>query len=217
MTRSAYFLLFGAATLVHLTLNAFNAAPWDSITKCFLAPILVAWVLSERGPKLLAAALVFCFFGDLFLEIESLFLLGMAAFGLAHICFIRIFVAAGALPQLRTKPWIVAILVVIAVLMLAWVWSGLEAELRIPIIGYAFLLAGTAAVAIVVNVPAGIGAWLFLLSDALIAAGLAHRFANDSVVLGLAIMVTYIAAIFLLSTGIMQLTNTRTSENSRVA
>ena len=53
-----YVVVFVAVLAVHLVLLAADLAPWDSVTKCLLAPVLVAWVVAERGPRLLVAALV---------------------------------------------------------------------------------------------------------------------------------------------------------------
>src|SRR5205085_3029426 len=85
--KSPWIIGFGVVAGVHLLLNAVDASPWDSITKCLLAPLLVLWVMQLDGPWLLVAALVFCLGGDLFLEIESLFVIGMASFAASHICF----------------------------------------------------------------------------------------------------------------------------------
>src|SRR5689334_9097582 len=90
--KSPWIIGFGAVAIVHLVLNAVDASPWDSITKCLLAPLLIAWVIQLDGPWLLVAALAFCFGGDLFLEIESMFVVGMASFAAAHVCFITFFV-----------------------------------------------------------------------------------------------------------------------------
>ncbi|RYZ57697.1 MAG: lysoplasmalogenase, partial [Proteobacteria bacterium] len=143
--RSPWLAAFGIAVVVHLALVLAEAQPWDSITKCLIAPLLVAWVIEQHGPRLLAIALVLCLFGDLFLEIDGLFIAGMASFAAAHVCFVTFFVRRGALDVLRRTVWIPLALAVGAVLLLAWVWSGLEPGLRGPVVVYALLLASTAA------------------------------------------------------------------------
>src|SRR5664279_4541420 len=105
--RSPWLAGFAVVAVVHLALNAADLGPWDSITKVLLAPLLAAWVLEQRGPRLLVTALAFCFAGDLLLELDNLFVAGMAAFAAAHVCFIWFFVQRGALPALRARPWIV--------------------------------------------------------------------------------------------------------------
>ena len=201
--KSPWIIAFGVMTVVHLVLNGADASPWDSISKCLLAPLLVGWVIEQKGPRLLAAALAFCFLGDLFLEFDDLFIVGMAAFALGHICFIRFFVSRGAIGQLRGKPWILAVYVLAGIAMLAYGWSGLDAGLKPVVPIYAALLVGTAATSLATDIRAGIGGLLFLISDGIILFGEADRIDKDATGTGLAIMATYIAAIFFLTSGIL--------------
>lgn len=201
--RSPWLAAFGLAVVVHLVLVLADAQPWDSITKCLLAPLLAVWVVEQSGPRVLVLALVFCFFGDLFLELDGFFIAGMAAFAAAHVCFVTFFVRRGALDVLRRRVWIPLVLLVAAVGLLAWVWAGLDAELRVPVLVYAVLLSTTAATALAVDLRAGIGALLFLFSDGLIAARIAERFSEDSVVGGFVVMLTYTLALFFLATAIV--------------
>ncbi len=201
--KSPWLIAFGVVSVVHLVLNGAGAEPWDSITKCFIAPLLAAWVIQQDGPRALVAALVFCFLGDLFLEIESLFIVGMAAFAAAHVTFIAFFVRRGAIDRLRRKPWIAIAYVVTAIALVAWCWDGLEADLLVPVPIYAVLLISTAATALATDTRAGVGGALFLVSDGIIALAEAGRIDKDATATGLAIMVLYILAIFFLSTGIL--------------
>lgn len=203
--RSPRLVAFGVATVIHLVLNAADATPWDSITKCLLAPLLIGWVRQQRGPRLLVAALVGCLVGDLFLELgDDLFVVGMAAFAAAHGCFIALFVQRGAVARLRARPWIVGVYAVAAVVMVAWCWTGLEAGLRPVVPVYAALLVGTAATSLAVGARPGAGGAMFLISDGVIALGEAGRLDPGSVAAGLAIMALYAAAILLLATGVVQ-------------
>jgi len=203
--KSPWLIAFGAVSVVHLVLNAADATPWDSVSKCLIAPLLAAWVVEQRGPKLLVGALVFCFFGDLFLELgDDVFVVGMTAFAAAHYCFIRFFVRRGALEQLRAKPWILVVYVAAAIGLVAWAWTGLDPSLRPVVPVYAALLLGTASTSLATDLRAGIGGALFLVSDGIIALGEADRIDKDATTAGLAIMGLYILAIFFLSTGILE-------------
>ena len=202
--RSPWLAAFGLAVGVHLVLILADAGVWVSITKCLIAPLLVGWVLQQRGPRILAVALVFCLLGDLFLEVDGLFIAGMAAFAAAHVCFVSFFVARGAVGELARKPLLVVALLVAAVVLLAWVWSGLDTGLRVPVLVYAVLLSTTAATALALDSRAGLGALLFLFSDGLIAARIADRVPEDSVLGGFVVMLTYSLALFLLATAIVQ-------------
>jgi uncharacterized membrane protein YhhN len=194
--KSPWIIAFAVVAVVHLVLNGADASPWDSITKCFLAPLLAAWVVEQKGPPALVIAL--------FLELgDSVFVVGMAAFAGAHITFIRFFVARGAVAQLRRKPLILIVYTAAAVGMVAYVWTGLDVGLRPVIPIYAALLVGTAATSLATDLRAGVGGALFLVSDGIIALGQADRVDNDATATGLAIMAFYIVSIYLLSTGIL--------------
>ncbi|AWB91142.1 lysoplasmalogenase [Aeromicrobium chenweiae] len=201
--KSPWLIAFGVVAVVHLVLNGTGPAPWDSISKCLLAPLLAVWVLEQQGPRLLAVALAFCFLGDLFLEIEDMFTAGMAAFAIAHVCLITFFVRRGAIDRLRRRPMILVAYVVLAVGLVAWCWGGLEPGLKPLVPVYAALLLGTAAAALSTDLRAGIGGALFLVSDGIIALSEAGRIDGDAVVTGLAIMALYILAIFFLTTGML--------------
>ncbi|MFD4461242.1 lysoplasmalogenase [Nocardia sp. NPDC058480] len=201
--KSPWIIAFGVVAVVHLVLNGAEVQPWDSISKCLLAPLLLGWVIEQKGPRLLAAALVCCFLGDLFLEFDGLFIVGMAAFAVAHLCFIRFFISRGAIGRLARKLWLVGLYVVAGIAMIAYGWSGLEAGLKPVVPLYAALLVGTAATALATDVRAGIGGLLFLISDGIILLGEAGRIDKDATGTGLAIMATYIAAIFFLTSGIL--------------
>ena len=118
--KSPWIIAFGVVAVVHLVLNGTDASPWDSITKCLLAPLLAAWVIEQKGPRAVVIALILCFLGDLFLELgDRMFVVGMAAFAGAHITFIRFFIARGAINQLRRRPPVLIVYVVAAVGLVA--------------------------------------------------------------------------------------------------
>lgn len=208
--RSPWLVAFAVVVVAHLAVLVADPAEesglwWLALaTKCLIAPLLAMWVYAQHGPSVLVLALVFCFFGDLFLEFDATFLPGMAAFAAAHVCLVTFFVRRGALAALRQRWWIAALLLVAAVGLLAWVWGGLEVGLRGPVVVYALLLSSTAATALAVDTRAGVGGLLFLFSDALIALGIADRLPEDSVVRNLAVMFTYSLALFFLATAIVQ-------------
>lgn len=199
--RSPWLLGFAAMSVLHLALNAAGASPWDSITKCLIMPLLAVWVLTESGPRIIVFALAASTVGDFFMEFERLVAFGMAAFAVAHVCFISFFVSRGALGQLRKKPWIVVIYVAAAIALVSYVWSGLENDMLPLVPVYAALLAGTAATSLATDLRAGIGGALFLVSDGIIALDLANKGTPQPVQFW--IMAFYIAALFMLSAGIL--------------
>lgn len=203
--RSLWLIAFAVASVVHLVLNGAGAEPWDSITKCLIAPLLVGWAVEQGAPRLLVVALTLCFAGDLLLELDGLFIAGMAAFAGAHIAFITLFVRHGAGERLRARPLIAVVYVVAAIAMVAWCWGGLEPGLKPAIPVYAALLVTTASLSLAADARAGLGGALFLVSDGIIALSEAGRVDGDAAVTGLAIMSLYILAILLLATSIVRL------------
>lgn len=205
LLRSPLLVAFAVVLAAHLVFILTDLAPWVTVTKCLLAPLLAAWVVQQHGPWVIVLALVFCFLGDLFLDLgDSWFLPGMGAFAAAHVCFVTFFVRHGALEALRDRPWIALVLLAVAVALLAWAWPGLEPGLRGPVVVYALLLSSTAATALALDARAGVGALLFLFSDGLIALRIADRVA-DSPMVSFTIMATYGLALFLLATGSVDL------------
>ncbi|WP_328909411.1 lysoplasmalogenase [Streptomyces sp. NBC_00234] len=167
------------------------------VAKPLLMPLLAAYAAARRGPRLLVAALLFGWGGDTLLlpDDDLAFLLGMGSFAAGHICYLRLFgrargsVTAGAGYALVLTGFLVLI------------WPSLPADLRIPLTGYSLLLTAMAWRAGTAGRAAALGGALFLLSDALIATGIAdwpQLPAPDFWV-----MLTYIAAQYLLTTGVL--------------
>ncbi len=208
-----YVVAFVAVLAVHLVLLAADLAPWDSVTKCLLAPVLVAWVVAERGPRLLVAALVLCLGGDLLLEVDGLFVAGMASFAAAHVCLVTLFVRAGAVRERRPNPLLLVTYLLAGVALVAWAWGGLAADLRPVVPVYAVLLLATAVTSSCVDVLAGVGGALFLVSDGLIALGEAGRVDPGSATVSVAVMALYGAAIALLTAGALRVSADRSASS----
>ncbi|MEH3032653.1 MAG: lysoplasmalogenase [Aeromicrobium erythreum] len=207
--RSPWFRAFLVASALHLLLLGLDLSPWDSITKCFCAPLLAVWAWRAGAPHLLVDALVLCFFGDLFLELDGLFVVGMAAFAAAHVCFVTFFVRRGAREAVRRAPWAALLYLVLAVGMVVWAWTGLDVGLRAAVPVYALLLVATAATSLAVDRVAGLGGALFLVSDGIIALGEAGRIDSSDLLPRLAIMVLYLAGIAGLAIGATRVTRAR--------
>lgn len=195
---------FAAVTTVHLVLLGLDLSPWDSITKCLLAPVLIGWTLSAHGPRALVAFLAFCLLGDLFLEIDGWFVPGMAAFALAHVVLVTHLVRLGAARRLRTTPWLAIAYVVAGSLLVGWIWTDLPADLVVPVPVYAALLVATAATSATVGRVTGAGGLAFLVSDAIIILGVTEQVPADAAATRLAIMVLYAAAIALITAGLLR-------------
>lgn len=160
---------FDAWTLVH----------W--IGKPLATAVLVAlvWRAGERGDARLRrgvlAGLVFSLAGDVLLMLSPrLFVGGLLAFLVAHLCYLRAFTVD---TRLFARALPLAALGAVGLAVLAFLWGGLAPALRGPVIAYVVVLVAMAAQAIArwQEHPgpgarmAAIGGVLFVVSDALLA------------------------------------------------
>lgn len=163
-----------------------------------------AWPRGHDVPamrRLVLAGLVLSLLGDIaLLWPKEGFLPGLVAFLLAHLCYI----AAFCRPlRLAARPWPFVVYGLVAIGILAWLWSGVAAGLRAPVIAYVACLASMAAQsagwwlaargtpAAPLARSAAIGGALFLASDALLAI---NKFALPLPFASLWILATYWAA-----------------------
>jgi uncharacterized membrane protein YhhN len=210
--KSPWIIGFGVVLVLHLLFRGLEIDPYQTITKVLLAPLLALWAWQFDGPRLLVVGLVFCFLGDLFMDLgASWFIAGMAAFALAHICFIALFVKRGAVDALRAslaappERWravVVALYVVGAIVFVVWAWPGFPSDIRPVVPVYALLLVGTATTSIVLDTRAGIGAGLFVVSDALIAIGW-DQYGIAETWQRVTVMALYAFGIFLITAGVL--------------
>ncbi|MFC4057385.1 lysoplasmalogenase [Planomonospora corallina] len=198
---SAALAAFAVCSALHLAAVAADTGLPASVTKALLMPLLAAWLLARGGPRPVVAGLLLSTGGDIALEFEGTgpFVTGMAFFAAAHVCYVVFFLRGGAVAGLR-RQWIVPVAYgVVWAAMVVALWPGLGA-LRIPVALYSLLLTATAVTSAGYGLRAGIGGCLFLVSDALIALGLAGL--PRPPVPGLWVMATYIAAQYLIASGV---------------
>ncbi|MDQ8701797.1 lysoplasmalogenase [Streptomyces sp. LHD-70] len=199
---------FGLALAGDLGSLLAGFTPGHTVFKPLLMPLLAGWavcawrVTSGAGvPRLLVAALLFGWGGDVLLlfDAEPAFLGGMASFAAGHVCYLLLFKRYGtARPHtlLLGLAYGAALAGTVALL-----WADLPAELRIPVAGYSLLLTAMAFRSARLGLAAGVGGALFLLSDTLIATGIAEwpQLPRPD----FWIMLTYAAAQYLLARGVL--------------
>lgn len=210
--KSPWIIAFGVVLVLHLLFRGLELDPYQTIAKILLAPLLALWAAQLQGPRLLILGLIACFLGDLFMDLDARwFIAGMAAFALAHVCFITLFVQRGAVGAVRAafagaiERWratVVALYVVGAVVFVVLAWPGFPSDVRPAVPVYALLLVGTAATSIVLDTRAGVGAALFVVSDALIAVGW-DQYQIAETWQRVAVMVLYAFGIFLITAGVL--------------
>lgn len=200
---------FAALSVAHLVFILLGWGLARDISKPLLMLILAATV-AAAAPRLLFCALIASCAGDTFLIFGGTwFLLGMGGFAVAHACYVTYFIRSGALRDrhrvLRTAaPYAVAWAVLITLL-----WPDLDAGLRIPLACYSLLLTGTAVTSACAGLRTGLGGGLFLLSDSLIASGLAHW--PQLPAADFWVMLTYLTGQYLLATGIVDRYSSRST------
>ncbi|MFF0424229.1 lysoplasmalogenase [Streptomyces sp. NPDC004520] len=193
--------LFGAfllAAVVDLGSLLAGADLGHQVAKPLLMPLLAAYAATRGAPKPLIAALLFGWGGDVLLlsDADWAFLVGMGSFAAGHVCYLVLFGRG------RTSPALGALYAAALLTTVVLLWPDLPADLRIPVAGYSLLLTAMAYRSSTFGLPAGLGGALFLLSDTLIATGVAdwpQLPAPDFWV-----MLTYIAAQYLLTAGTLR-------------
>ncbi|MFI1399644.1 lysoplasmalogenase [Streptomyces sp. NPDC020681] len=165
----ALLVAFALAVAVDLGSLLADADAGHTVAKPLLMPLLAAYVLTRRGPGLLVGALLFGWGGDvaLLFDADIAFLLGMGSFAAGHVCYLVLFGKGRTHPVLGIAYGIALVGAVVAL------WPDLPAELRIPVAGYSLLLTAMAYRSSRLGPLVGLGGALFLVSDMLIATGVA--------------------------------------------
>lgn len=190
-----WLVAYGVLTVLHLVTIAIGETWSQLITKVLFMPVLAVWVRLNRGPTTLLVALAASLAGDFLLQVDRL-LPGMAAFGVAHICYVTLFARRAR----RRSLVVVAAYGVIWLGALVLLWSGLG-DNRLPVALYSLLVTATAVTSAWNGWRAGVGGALFLISDGLIGAGMAgHGFAGRDYL----VMATYCVAQYLLSSSVLR-------------
>jgi uncharacterized membrane protein YhhN len=133
--------------------------------------------VESRDRPILTSALALSCVGDIFLALDfrRYFVHGLAAFLLAHVAYIVLFMRNRARPlrPSASQMMLVALVLAYFVLGCVWLWPGLGG-LKIPTLVYATAVTAMTVAAILAGFSrpfVWVGAVLFLISDSLIAAG----------------------------------------------
>ncbi len=200
-------VVYSFLSVCHLVFIATGVPVWIPLTKFLLIPVLLtAWITATRletgFSRLVAAALAFCWLGDILLTKDDLFIYGLAAFLTGHIFYILAVVRIKGKGLLQYRPYLVLPVIVYFIGLMKFLFPYLH-ELRIPVILYAtvigmFLLLCLNTFGKTDRKTAGCfaaGATLFVLSDSLLAI---NKFAVSIQWSGIWVMTTYCTAQFLL-------------------
>jgi uncharacterized membrane protein YhhN len=181
--------------------------PGQPVVKALMAVLLAVAAAAapvERERRWLIPALALSAVGDFLLALrwwEPSFVAGLAAFLLAHLCFL-----AALLPLASpSRPRVLAALPVMGACagLLAWFWPHLAAEeLTIPVTVYMAVLGAMVCAALLARLPTpwtAIGAVCFAVSDAMI--GISEFVRHDHI-LAVPIWAAYATAMVLITAGL---------------
>jgi uncharacterized membrane protein YhhN len=186
---------------------AISAAPWALGVPLLLfvfkplttvLVMLIAWRRTGPMRPWVLAGLAASLGGDVaLLWPDRGFVPGLLAFLVAHLCYLVAFTREA--PFVRAAPAAFALYGVVAATLLAVLWPGVPAPLRVPVLAYVVCLAGMAAQAAArahaLRAPlawrAAWGGGLFVASDALLAF---DRFNAPLPAASLLVLATYWAA-----------------------
>lgn len=172
--------------------------PLGPVWKCSGIVVLGLYALSQRA-ILVGLGLLFSAAGDVFLELDGLFVAGMGAFGLAHVFYTAAFIGIIRRDGLKKSGWPFAVVIVGATIALGvWFAPGqAEMGLTIPATAYSIIISIMVISALMSKAPlmAKLGAVTFMLSDTLIAIGM---FAKQPVPVG-SVWITYAGAQIMLA------------------
>ena len=203
-----FFLLFVVATelmalifkidIIHLSIKPF-------IIPSFILVFLKKSFLTTKQGKWLLFALLFSFFGDVFLlfEGEVWFLLGLSAFLIAHLFYTFLFFKISRPIKLKIlHTVIISFYSLFLSFLLYIIWDSLE-KLLIPVIIYGFTITIMAVLAGFSTINTGkigflFGSLFFVFSDSIIAVSKFLFIENIGYNFPFFIMLTYILAQFLL-------------------
>ncbi|MGI9531755.1 lysoplasmalogenase [Lutimonas sp.] len=181
------------------------------ICKSLIIPSLLAWYLTKSSGvnKLFVIALVFSFVGDvLLLDKVNYFIFGIGAFLITQLIYVLIFSkglgeASGKHKLVSILPFLLFFSVLISILK-----PNLN-ELLIPVSIYGFVISVFGMVSLLkyLNEKNGYnllllqGAVLFIISDSMIAL---NKFFEEQSFYPVSIMITYIAAQYLITSHVLQ-------------
>ena len=174
-----------------------------------ISTVVLAGALDDTTGRWLVLALVLGLLGDLALLVDTdeRLLAGVAAFFLGHLAYLVCFVTLGVAPA-AWWPLVVPLLLATSWptrMVVPAAWRHGRARLAVPLVAYTLVIAAMAVLAFLTGEPLiAVGATLFVVSDSLIALGLArHDFVQEEGGAHVAVMVTYHASQALLAVGIL--------------
>ena len=212
--------LFLLVALLDVFFTASEQQAYRFYTKPLIIPFLLAYfffstkfIQGHLIQKATLAALVFSWLGDILLMFQHLFLYGLGAFLVAHICYILAFKLAQKEPFSTRRVDFIRLfflnfpIYLFAAFVYFYIRNGLG-EMKIPVIAYLIVIVMMATTArerykntsSVSFWQVMVGGAFFLISDGIIALNMFFQSFPEA---GVMVMGTYIIAQFLIVRGIL--------------
>lgn len=170
-TARMVFLAGAIVALSHLANEWMKAPiPVGPAWKCAGIVLLGVYAATQKA-WLPMVGFFFSAAGDVFLELDGLFVFGMAAFGLAHVCYSAEFVRIIRRDGLYWRGWPLCVVVLAISAELAVYLVPAMGDLLVPAVAYQIIISAMLVCALMSKAPimAKVGAAVFMVSDTLIA------------------------------------------------
>ncbi|OFY68127.1 MAG: hypothetical protein A2V64_07800 [Bacteroidetes bacterium RBG_13_43_22] len=206
-------LLYFLTGILFIILENNSSALTQFIFKALIIPWLIIILILNVKPLmnrlnlLVIAGLLFSWAGDMVLQFT--FIPGLILFLMTHVMYLTVFIITPGKNVIFTKRSYLLIIVLIYGALLVYLLYGDLGDMRLPVLVYAIIILAMLAAAInrleKVNRPSYwlvlAGAILFVISDSAIAI---NKFSWDFNYSSVVIMLTYIAAQYLITIGFLK-------------
>ncbi len=215
-----FFYLFSIVSLIEILHILIGKEDLRIFTKPLIIPLLgLTYYFSlDKKPSILKdavlLALLFSWFGDIFLQKESLFVPGLICFLTAHIFYIYFFVRtrSGNTSYFKLRPVMLIAVLAYLIEFMYLLWPSLGA-MKLPVLIYGITISTMLSAAIWqyqklddrTSLFLIIGATLFVTSDSILAI---NKFSSPFKTAGVFIMTTYILAQLFIVLGAIRYRNT---------
>ena len=217
--KSAWLFVYGLILLAQLISVALHLSRVGTVaTTWLLAPLLSIWVWRARGPKLLVLVFVLFWVGDVLgnprllgIGPNGLFL-SVVAFAAANVILLALYLQRNTLIEWQTilggrQRWwaggVVVLCLIAVALGLALAWSSLNLVLRLAASIYLLLLLFNLTAALAVDIRAGVGSALLLISHLLVVLEVAGRLLGTATLFRLPVLALYGFGILLIAVGVV--------------
>lgn len=162
------FLVFTSAAIYGVRYLESGISVLRSFWKTIPVAVMSVCAIIFGGPILLTVALILCAVGDYFLSRDdNRFVTGLSAFLTGHIAYIILFVSIGTFEW----KWLMLAILFYSVSFGGYLW-GVTGNYRWPVLAYIAVITVMAGVAL--NLPSAnflavVGAFIFVLSDSVLA------------------------------------------------